>query len=450
MFSPFPEEKAKKEIDHVLELLKNGDLVLEKTGNVSLERSENGLMLGCLVSHDKDGKIFVLRTLSGISNRLVSKRKAGNSAFCENAETVFVEPLAGSEEIENALSENDREIHLLTEYLNKKKDTEMLERRKKLCASSLEKVYALYSFYCFDGKKRSLMDLCKKRGLKGLPPTGTGDCCAPKLLNYAFKNSLTIESMCEVFLGKGNKHKVNGFSYPPCDERCGIILPSMLGLEILYRDKDILLVNKESGLLSVPGRGPEKSDCVEKRMKILFPDTPSQPAVHRLDMETSGIMILAFNAEAHRKLVRQFEERQVQKEYIALVDGVLPAKKIPSHGQNELYFRLDIDNRPHQIWDEINGKKAVTEWDIVDVENYLSPSGKVRPVTRVLFKPHTGRTHQLRLASSDSHGFSCPIVGDTLYGKCEEGERLMLHAQRIVFFHPEDGRKMDFFCKAPF
>jgi tRNA pseudouridine32 synthase/23S rRNA pseudouridine746 synthase len=109
-----------------------------------------------------------------------------------------------------------------------------------------------------------------------------------------------------------------------------------------------------------------------------------------------------------------------------------------------------VDNRPHQIWDSVHGKKAVTEWQILGVERYTAPDGSVRNVTRVLFKPHTGRTHQLRLASSDSHGFGVPIVGDTLYGSCAEGERLMLHARALDFVHPATGKEMSFFLDSVF
>ncbi|MBR4322302.1 MAG: RluA family pseudouridine synthase [Treponema sp.] len=226
----------------------------------------------------------------------------------------------------------------------------------------------------------------------------------------------------------------------------------MIGLRILYRDEAICVVNKQSGLLSVPGRGEDKQDCVESRFRRLFGDAVEilQPAVHRLDMETSGIMILAFTKEAHRELNRQFEAKEVQKEYVALLDGILPKMGIAPQGRMELFFRLDVDNRPHQIWDAEKGKSAITEWEILGVERYHAPDGSTRNATRVLFKPHTGRTHQLRLASSDSHGFGCPIIGDTLYGHCDEGERLMLHAKTITFRHPSTGKTMTIECPPEF
>ena len=167
-------------------------------------------------------------------------------------------------------------------------------------------------------------------------------------------------------------------------------------------------------------------------------------------METSGLMVYALTKEAHKNLGRQFEGRTVQKEYIALLDGILPKKGIENTGCMELYFRLDVENRPHQIWDDVYGKKAITEWQILDVEAYTAPDGKTKNVTRVKFIPHTGRTHQLRLASADPHGFGTAIIGDTLYGKPVGDERLMLHASYLSFVHPITGNPMSFTNDTPF
>ena len=458
---------------------------------------------------------------------------------------VIVQPIVSAEKVNEALSKNDAEIHRLTK-LRKiarlsdcfartlssacndgnsavcddadsvagdcgiKKNwnyiEEINEKLRGLCNESLEKVVSLYDFACADGKIRNLKSICKTRLNGKFPPTGTGDCTAPKLLNYAFSHGLAPLSLAETIFRQNDKasgkeaekseslgmdcfartssvarndernfaqdegasatndedfanrndgsfttqklEEINLVS--PCDSRCKIILPEILGLEILYRDDEIVVVNKQSGLLSVPGRGPEKFDSVETRLRRLFPDCIKQPAVHRLDMETSGLMILALTKEAHRKMNQEFENREVKKEYTALLDGILAKKGIQSKGEMELYFRLDVENRPHQIWDRENGKKAVTQWKILDVERYRAPDGTTRNATRVLFIPHTGRTHQLRLASADIHGFGTPIIGDTLYGKCEEGERLLLHASKIEFTHPKTGEKMILESKAPF
>lgn len=440
MFPPFDEELALEYCKEIISLLNEKKLsIVYTTEKVSEERFENGIMIGVLVAKNSLQQNEILFTVSGISRKIEGKFR----------DAIFIEPIVSSKKIMSALQKNDKEIHSLTEKLKgcRIENIQDLQLRRSLLTSeSLERVHELYSFYCSDGKIRSLKQICRSQ----LPPTGTGDCCAPKLLNFAFENNLIPVSMCEVFYGKPNEKKQPGVKYSPCDERCGLILPEMLGLKILYRDTDIIVVNKQSGILSVPGRGPEKQDCIVNRVKRLFPECIPQPSVHRLDMETSGLMVLAFTKDAHRKLSRQFEEGLVEKKYIALLDGILAKKGIPHAGTMELYFRLDVENRPHQIWDSVYGKKAVTEWKIIDVEKYLSPLKNKKNVTRILFIPHTGRTHQLRLASADSHGFGIPIIGDTLYGSCEPGERLMLHSCYIKFVHPSTGKVMEFNCKSDF
>ena len=187
-----------------------------------------------------------------------------------------------------------------------------------------------------------------------------------------------------------------------------------MGIEILYRDKDIIVINKPSGLLSVPGKGEDKQDCAEARIRKLFSDAPKQCAVHRLDMETSGILILALNVKAHRILNEQFSEGLVRKKYIALLDGILHGKP---EGRTELPFRLDTENRPHQIYDAVNGKIGITEWKKISVKKGL---------TRIEFSPLTGRTHQLRLAAScpvELGGLGIPIKGDSLYGQQERASQ---------------------------
>ena len=443
MFPPFDEKEAYSLCLKISENLRNGSYSICSSSMESVERKNFPVMIGSLICKDINNKKIKLFAISG-STKKIKKNK--------DDDLVFVDAIVSAEQIEKALEKNDDEIHALTNTINSYSGpTEILESLKKkrleLTSQSQKNVFNLYSFYCIDGKKRSLKEICTNN----FPPTGTGECCEPKLLNYAFKNNLQPLSMAEILFRRDEKFEEQDIkAIPPCDERCSLILPSMLGIKILYRDEDIIVVNKQSGLLSVPGRGPDKQDCIVNRVKKIFPECIQQPAVHRLDMETSGIMVLAFTKEAHKNINKQFEEGLVQKKYVALLDGILPKLKIPDEGQMELYFRLDIDNRPHQIWDEVNGKKAVTQWKILGVERYTDPHGKTTNATRVLFIPHTGRTHQLRLASADKHGFNVPIIGDTLYGKCTPGQRLMLHAQYIKFTHPTTGQTMEFTCPAEF
>ena len=428
MFPPFDQELARHYCMDFISRIEDGSIVLKQISRESEERKGHGIMVGALVCADSLGQRVVLYTISGIAYEAEGT----------------VPPLVSPEQIEHALSKNDKEIHDLTNKINAGHH-ELKEQRTKLTTESLVSVFSLYTFTRFDGKKITLNEIIQAHGGK-LPPTGTGDCCAPKLLSYAFEHNLQPVSMDEVFYGRDTPNKKNGISYPPCDERCGYILPYILGLEILYRDSQIVVINKPSGLLSVPGRTPENQDCVVSRLKKLFPHCIEQPSVHRLDMETSGVMVYALTKEAHRNLSMQFENGSVHKKYIALIDGVFDHNEY--QGELQLKFRLDVDNRPHQIYDEVNGKLGITEWKKEGTELYTAPDGSKRRVTRILFTPHTGRTHQLRLAASDPHGFGIPIIGDSLYGHCEPGERLMLHACELKFKHPVSGTTQTFLSPA--
>ncbi len=208
-------------------------------------------------------------------------------------------------------------------------------------------------------------------------------------------------------------------------------------LEVVYQDGDIVVVNKPSGLLSIPGRGVEKLDSVSHRVRGLYPDCIKQPAVHRLDMDTSGLMVLAFSSEGHRDLSIQFLERQVYKRYVAILDGLLDLDS----GRIELPFRLDVDNRPFQIYDEEHGKVGITEWRRLSVEGGM---------TRVEFEPLTGRTHQLRVHSAHERGLGVPIVGDPFYGNALEGVAMKLHATELRFRHPFSGDTMSFHSEPMF
>ena len=208
-------------------------------------------------------------------------------------------------------------------------------------------------------------------------------------------------------------------------------------LKIIHSDSQLVVVDKPGGLLAVPGRGQGKQDCVVNRLKTMFPDCIDQPAVHRLDMATSGLMVLAITAEAHKNLSRQFFEQRVKKKYIALLEGMVSGDS----GQITLRFRLDPDNRPWQVYDPVHGKSGCTRWRRLEVSN-----GR----TRIEFVPLTGRTHQLRLHASHELGLGCPIVGDSLYGSGKEGDPMLLHAAMLSFVHPKTGEKLNVSSPVPF
>ncbi len=208
-------------------------------------------------------------------------------------------------------------------------------------------------------------------------------------------------------------------------------------LDILFQDRSILVVHKPADLLAVPGRGPEKNDCVVSRARSLFPEIIKQPAVHRLDQQTSGIMVLAMQAAAHRYLSGQFQNRRVTKGYVAIVDKTIKALS----GTITLPFRLDPDNRPYQIYDPVNGREAITLWRKIEDD----PRG-----TRIGFTPLTGRTHQLRVHSAHPNGLAAPIIGDRLYGSGNVGDTMLLHSSFLSFKHPDGEQTVEFHSPPPF
>jgi len=224
-------------------------------------------------------------------------------------------------------------------------------------------------------------------------------------------------------------------------------------LTILAATERLVAIDKPTGLLAVPGRGPNKRDSVPQRVRAMFPRASGPLIVHRLDMETSGVMVIALDADAHRQLSRQFEQREVEKRYEALVHG---APEEPS-GVVELKQRVDWPNRPRQIVDPQGGKPAITRWRVISVERaslpFLADPRATRALSRLKFEPITGRSHQIRLASATPPplGLGCPILGDSLYGVDDDSSpRLMLHAVSIAVRDPQTHQRLTFTCPPPF
>ena len=460
MFPPFPESEAKQECLLLIEQLgKSGcmDFCVEeefRNPKFSLEYVKNncGIMMGVLVCKIPDtNKKVVLKAFSGQYNS--NWQIPG-----------WVNPCFEVEKWQNEVNRADPKIKELTrkieEFVNEEKlygeDGKILHQlrkeRKLLSNESLKNIYSFYEFTCFDGSVETYKTLQENFENDFLFPTGTGDCCAPKLLNHAYKKGLQPISLAEFFYGKEpasslKKHKT---FYPPCDEKCGYVLPKMLGLEILYRDEDIIVVNKSSGILSVPGKGEDKFDCISTRVRKLLPDCIEQPSVHRLDMDTSGILVLGLTKESHRNLSIQFQDRKVEKKYQALLRGRLSDKTNETSGTIEFPMRVDLENRPYQIYDEEYGRMATTEWKLLEEfsldKSFLQGEHQEDSLwrTRVEFTPITGRTHQLRLHSAHEKGLGIAIVGDRLYGKNFSDERLCLQAFYLKFTHPTTNQIMEF------
>ncbi len=366
-----------------------------------LSNLNKNTMFGIMICTDNNGSEKILRAFSGALNG-------------EYKVPGYVPPCFSVNEFRKIEDKYSPLIHSTSE-----------EEARRLSAESLGAIMSLYSFSTWNGGQIVMPEKA---------PTGTGDCAGLKLINTALRKHLEIKGLAEFMLMDDGSIR----TYPPCRERCSLLLPSMFGLDIIYADESFAVIDKEAGMLSVPGRGEDKLDSASYRFHTLFPSSPKECFVHRLDMDTSGLLVMAFTKDAHRKLSMSFENREVRKEYEALLEGVITKEE----GIIDLPMRLDTENRPYQIIDHENGKRAVTRWKRLGI---IVRDG--RKLTRVRFYPETGRTHQLRVHSK---AIGHPIAGDRLYGERKEGERLMLHAAKISFIHPVTGKLCEFSSEAPF
>ncbi len=320
--------------------------------------------------------------------------------------------------------------------------------RRQLSQQLHDRVFETYRLQNNVGEVASIKSLFDDK----TPPGGTGDCAAPKMFQYAFQNNLQPLALAEFWYGgsptDGIRH--HGYYYPPCRGKCQPILPFMLkGLdidvveeistdmelqpEIVFEDADILVLNKPIGLLSIPGK--TQSHSVASWVADRYPDASGPLIVHRLDMATSGLLLVAKKSYAHKALQKQFITRGVEKRYVAILSRPVEAdvKTI------DLPLRVDLDDRPRQMVCFEHGKKAKTRFEVISRDHQSS---------RVYFYPLTGRTHQLRVHAAHSKGLGAPIVGDALYGVA--ADRMMLHAERLSFDHPGTGERMTVEVEAPF
>lgn len=355
--------------------------------------------------------------------------------------------------LENSWKERLNEV----EQKVKAFDTEILQlKQERKTRSAALQLWLFKQFDMFNAKGER-KDLCEifKDTPQGLPPAGAGECALPKLLQYAYLYGLQPLAMGEFWCGMSPKDEIrhDGYFYPSCKGKCEPILKHMLvgldvepnplaedlfkdtPLKILYEDEWIVAVEKPSGMLSVPGKND--LDSVQQRLRLMYPDATGPLVVHRLDMATSGILLAAKDKDVHVRLQSQFETRSISKEYIAILDGV-PSQEF---GIIDLPICLNPLDRPRQMVDFENGKPAITEYKVECIKD-----GRAK----VVFKPHTGRTHQLRVHSAHVSGFGCPISGDELYGNPDSASRLCLHASRLVFRHPVSDKEIEIVSPCPF
>ncbi|ENM5813053.1 RNA pseudouridine synthase [Vibrio mimicus] len=329
---------------------------------------------------------------------------------------------------------------------------QLKQERKQRSAALQKKLFTGYRFANIAGVEKNLVELFSVTK-NPLPPAGSGECAAPKLLHYAFQHQLKPIALAEFWWGRSPKSEIRQHKkfYPACQSKCQPILAHMLqGMElddnpllsnpaadkeisIVYQDEAIVVVNKPAEFLSVPG--VHVHDSVLTRLQAQFSEAEGVFALHRLDMSTSGLLVFALTRRANKHLQKQFITRAVQKRYVAMLEGTLADVQ----GEIELPLCGDLEDRPRQkvCWQQ--GKPALTHWETIAVEQ-----GR----TRVYLYPHTGRTHQLRVHCAHHLGLNCPIVGDDLYGTQEQ--RLHLHAEKLSFSHPYTKQPMIFEVAADF
>lgn len=322
--------------------------------------------------------------------------------------------------------------------------------RRIVCRALMRQIHDTYTLVNARGERRSLRSFWAP----GAPPAGAGECAGPKLLMAAHAEGWQPVELAEFWWGApppGGGRRSGQF-YPACTRNCGPLLPFLLQgvllaegtpfrppvvlseLTIVHEDEDLIVVDKPVGLLSVPARDEAITDSVEARLAQRLPAVRPK-VVHRLDMDTSGLLVACKGLEAYRRLQVAFTKRQVEKRYIAWVDGVVSGEQ----GRIELALRVDLDDRPRQIHDAVHGRNAVSDWRVTE-------RGEAR--TRLELHPITGRTHQLRVHAAHAQGLGAPIVGDRLYGT--PADRLYLHAEALAFAHPRTGARIAFHRPAPF
>ena len=326
--------------------------------------------------------------------------------------------------------------------------------RKTRSAALQQKLFEQFGMLNYRGEVKNLCEIFGQTVHK-TPPAGAGECAAPKLLQQAYLHGWKPIAMAEFWWGDSPKTEIrhHGHYYPACKGKCEPILQHMLqglqveenpmlkrmqvpsqNLEIVYEDPWLSVINKPAGMLSVPGK--EDAVSVYSLMREQYPEADGPLTVHRLDMATSGLMLIAKTKRVHQNLQAQFKNRLVRKRYVALLEGIVPKDK----GAVDLPLCLNPLDRPRQMVHTEHGKPAITDYQVLE-----RLDGKR---TRIAFYPRTGRTHQLRIHAAHPLGLHCPIIGDELYG--EKADRLYLHAEYLEFTHPITGETVRITKEAEF
>lgn len=388
-----------------------------------------------------------------LSKALRDQRRATILETEEKAESILAQLRLESMHESRALKALKKQAHAELEAAQAKVNVykehlELIKAQRAAHSADLQRrIFERYTFLNALGQSVNVLDL-----FTDSPPAGAGECAAPKLLQYAYVNHMKPICMAEFWWGMSpdSEVRIHGHFYPACKSKCEPILGHMLNgldvdpnpitaihppkdLDIIYEDDWIVAINKSPEYLSVPGKNPQPNSLED--LKKYLPQADGPLLVHRLDMSTSGIMLAAKTKLMHQRLQRQFVLRKVKKTYMAILDGTPKA----ASGEIKLPLRVDLDDRPRQLVCYEHGSFAHTSYEVLSSEN-----GQ----TRILFYPHTGRTHQLRVHAAHHLGLNCPIKGDDLYGK--KAERLHLHAASLGFYHPQTNEWLELNCAPTF
>ena len=381
-------------------------------------------------------------------------RKTGQLDAKEEADLIRESQFQKAEYKRLERSWKDKIASLQVEAGNWEKQIQELKAERKVRSAALQQqLFEQFRMLNYRGEVITLCDIFEQTVHK-TPPAGAGECAAPKMLQQAYLHHWKPIAMAEFWWGNSPRNEVrhHGYYYPACKGKCEPILRHMLqGLEveanpmqqetergneklnIVYEDQWLLIINKPAGMLSVPGK--ERQTSIYDLARKAYPEADGPMIVHRLDMATSGLLIIAKDKKTHQHLQAQFKNRSIRKKYIALLNGVVPEDE----GTIELSLCPNPLDRPRQMVDTQYGKPAITYYQVLE---------RTDKYTRIAFYPHTGRTHQLRVHAAHPSGLHCPIIGDELYGK--KDKRLYLHAESIEFTHPVNGQSMCITEKADF
>ena len=413
----------------------------------SPKKKEIESLLSNTIKHHEQEELEMRKIMESAKSKRDKRRKEGNMNAEEEAMMVKESQFMKAE-LKRLKKHHSKEIENINLQLNDLQVTinDLKAKRKAMSEKLQNELFRLFVVRNARGESIDVATIFERR-LHRLPPGGTGECCAPKLLQYAFLHDLMPVCMAEFWVGESPQGEVrhHGHYYPACRSKCMPLMEFMLqGLEVesnplvashscdevkvIYDDKWLIVVDKPADMLTVPGKDEETTSLLEI-VNNMLPKDETVLEVHRLDQATSGLVVFAKTKEAQKELRLQFEQRKVHKTYLALLDG----KPANNEGTIDLPLRPNPDDRPRQIVDYENGKQAITKYRVLEYRGNH---------TLVEFTPLTGRTHQLRVHASHPHGLNCSIVGDMLYGTASN--RLYLHAHTISFTHPITGETMSF------